>query len=108
MDVKDITDLEKINDLDINIITTQINHESTFCELKELLGDKPIKIFARIETSEAICNFDSILEKSDGIIIDHGFISTKIPYEDVLLNSKNFNLILFKYSFSNYLPLPVK
>ncbi len=84
LDVKDITDLEKINELGVNIITTQINDESSFDEIYELLGDKQMKIFARIETSEAIFNIDSIIEKCDGIIFDHGFISTKIPYEDVI------------------------
>jgi pyruvate kinase len=92
LDVKDITDLEKINDLGVNIITTQINNESTIDELKELLGEKQMKIFARIETSEAICNFDSIIERCDGIIIDHGFISTKIPYEDVTKKYLRINI----------------
>lgn len=89
LDKKDIFDLDKISSLGVNIITARINNEKVIDEIKEFLGDKEIKIFARIETSEAICNFDSIIEKCDGIIIDHGFISTKIPYEDVI-NTINF------------------
>ena len=56
-------------------------------EIKELIGDKKddIIIFSRIETSEAIYNFDSILENSDGIIIQQGLLSSKIPFEDLCL-----------------------
>ena len=81
--MKDISDMENICNLGVNIITSQINNENVLKELKDLLGETKTKIFARIETNEAIVNFDSIIEKCDGIIIDHGFISTSIPYEDV-------------------------
>jgi ABC-type molybdenum transport system ATPase subunit/photorepair protein PhrA len=49
-------------------------NDSQIDELRELAGEKvnDLIIFARIETSEAIYNFDSILEKSDGIIIQQG------------------------------------
>ncbi len=83
LDMKDINDLNNICSLGINIISSQINNENTIYELRDILGETKIKLFARIETSEAFLNFDTIIDKCDGIIIDHGFISTKIPYEDV-------------------------
>lgn len=89
LDKKDIFDLEKLNMLGINLIATHISNEKAFEEFRELLGDKQMKIFARIETSEAICNIDSIINKCDGIIIDHGFISTRISYEDVKILNYN-------------------
>lgn len=95
LDKKDIFDLEKLNTLGVNIVATHISNDKTFDELKELLGDKQMKIFARIETSDAICNIDTIVEKCDGIIIDHGFISTKISYEDVNKNIKYFFILFF-------------
>ncbi len=84
--VKDIVDLSHSLKLGVNIITVLVNNANNIEELKELAGDfENLKIFARIETSEAIYNFDSILEMSDGIVIQHGLLSTKIPHEDLCL-----------------------
>ncbi len=84
--VKDIVDLSHSIKLGVNIITVLVNNAGNIEELKEIAGDvENLKIYARIETSEAIYNFDSILEKSDGIVIQHGLLSTKIPHEDLCL-----------------------
>lgn len=83
--VKDIVDIHKTQKLGIHILTALVNTSENIDEIRELVGEgsKDLRIFARIETSEAIYNFDSILEKCDGIVIHHGLISSKIPYEDV-------------------------
>ena len=83
LDKKDISDLAKLNISGVNVITALINDENSINEIKDLLGDKIPKIFARIETSEAFYNFVKIINKCDGIIIDHELISTKIPINDV-------------------------
>ncbi len=85
--VKDIVDIHKAMNLGINIITALVNNSENIQEIRELVGEKvsDLLIFARIETSEAIYNFDSILEKSDGIILQQGLLSSKIPYEDLCL-----------------------
>jgi hypothetical protein len=82
---KDIVDLSASNKLGVNIIMAVVNNVNNIKELREISGDENLKIFARIETSEAIYNFDSILNKADGVIIQHGLLSSKIPYEDVTL-----------------------
>jgi pyruvate kinase len=82
--VKDIVDINKIISCGINIITALVNSAENVEEIKSLAGHDTI-FFARIETSEAIYNFDSILERSDGIIIQQGLLSSKIPYEDLCL-----------------------
>jgi pyruvate kinase len=83
--VKDIIDINKVAELGIHIVTALVNNPENIDEIREILGDnsKNVKIFSRIETSESMYKFDSILEKSDGIIINHGLISSKIPYEEV-------------------------
>lgn len=83
--VKDIIDISKIPVLHINIITVLVNNGKNVDEIKELLAEegKHVKIYARIETSEAIFKFDEILEKADGIVIQHGLLSSKISYEDL-------------------------
>lgn len=86
--VKDIVDIHKSMKFGIKIITALVNNESNIDEIHDLVGereDKDLLIFARIETSEAICNFDSILEKCDGIVFHHGILSSKIPYEKLCL-----------------------
>jgi hypothetical protein len=83
--IKDIIDINKVPELGINIVTALVNNSDDIDEIRELFGEyqERMKIFARIETSESMYKFDSILEKSDGIIINHGLISSKIPYEEV-------------------------
>jgi pyruvate kinase len=85
--VKDIIDINKIAELGIHIVTALVNNQENIEEIREILGtnSKDVKIFARIETSESMYKFDSILEKSDGIIINHGLISSKIPFEELCL-----------------------
>lgn len=85
--VKDIVDIHKSQEYGINIITALVNNASNVIEIKDLLNSdtEHLYIFARIETSEAIYNFDSILEEADGIILDHGLLSSKISYEELCL-----------------------
>ena len=50
----------------IKVITALVNTPENIEEIRDLVGeseDSNLLIFARIETSQAICNFDSILEK---------------------------------------------
>lgn len=88
LSAKDIIDLNKICQLGINIITVSVNSAENIDEIKELLTDETksnLKIFARIETENALINFDSILNKCDGILIRHGLISPNLPFDEQCL-----------------------
>jgi pyruvate kinase len=83
---KDIIDISKLIDLDLNIISCMVDNAEHIQEIRDLFIDEvkdKIKIFAKIETERAIVNFDSILANSDGIIIKLNSFFTKIPREEV-------------------------
>ena len=59
-------------------------------DVRELLSvkGKHIKVFAKIQTKEAVRNFDSILEASDGIVIARGYLATELKSEEIAFVQK--------------------
>jgi pyruvate kinase len=59
-------------------------------EVRDLLSikGKHIKVFAKIQSREAVKNFDEILEEADGIVIARGFLATDLKIEEVTFVQK--------------------
>ena len=59
-------------------------------ELRAILNERgsKAKIISKIETPQAIKNIDSIIEKSDGIMVARGDLAIEVPFEKVPLYQK--------------------
>lgn len=55
-----------------------VRHAQQILELKERLRGSRTGMIAKIETREAVDNLDTIVEASDGVMIDRGDLSTAI------------------------------
>jgi pyruvate kinase len=69
------------------VAASQVRKEADVEEIRDCLGPRGahIKIIAKIESKEAIMNFDEILKVADGIYINRGALGMEIPLEKVFL-----------------------
>jgi pyruvate kinase len=58
--------------------------------IKDIIGDKNIRVIAKIEDYEGAENFDEILEVVDGIMIGRGDLGVELPLEKVPILQKQF------------------
>jgi pyruvate kinase len=75
------------NDFDFLCISFVRNAEDVR-NVRNMLGDKNIKIISKIENQEGVDNFDKILEITDGIMIARGDLGVETPLEDVPILQK--------------------
>ncbi len=60
-------------------------------DLRAIVGKK-VRIYAKIESRQAIENFDEIMKVSDGIIIARGDLGVELPIEDIPIIQKELIL----------------
>jgi hypothetical protein len=84
---KDIIDLSKLDELDISYISCVTDNPEHLIDIREMTSHfkNKVKILSKIECERAIVNIDSILENSDGIIIESGAISSIVIEELYLI-----------------------
>jgi pyruvate kinase len=81
---KDRRDLEFL--LEAGIDWVALSFISTAAEIEEvraLIGDKPVKIMAKVERREAIKNITEIIEAADAVMIARGDLGIEVPMEEV-------------------------
>lgn len=88
---KDKTDIAfgVANNVDI-VAFSFVRKPSDVVELREILKEKGLdaKIMAKIETPDAIENFDEILELVDMVMVARGDLGIEVPFEKVPLYQK--------------------
>ncbi len=88
---KDKTDIAfgVANNVDI-VAFSFVRRASDVVELREILKEKGLnaKIMAKIETPDAIENFDEILELVDMVMVARGDLGIEVPFEKVPLYQK--------------------
>ena len=60
-----------------------VQNRSDMEHARELLGDYPGKLIAKIEKFDAVENIDEIVEASDGLMVARGDLGIEVPYYDV-------------------------
>jgi pyruvate kinase len=83
-DIQDIVFGAK-NDVDL-IAASFIRSAEHVQEIKDLLkkeGKSDIQVIAKIESSQGVKNFDSIVQVADGIMIARGDLGVELPIEEV-------------------------
>ncbi|MEI7512921.1 MAG: pyruvate kinase, partial [Candidatus Uhrbacteria bacterium] len=58
-------------------------------QLRELIGEAPIKIIAKIEKPEAVTNMDEIIDAVDAIMVARGDLGIELPAEKVPVIQKD-------------------
>lgn len=88
---KDKADLEFAFKHNVELVAFSfVRQASDVAELRALLQSRnsDAMIIAKIETQEAVENFDAILAEADGIMVARGDLAVEIPAEDVPMVQK--------------------
>ena len=52
-------------------------------ELAKLNASEKLQLFAKIESTDAIKNFNEILQEADGIMVARGDLGLEVPFYDI-------------------------
>lgn len=86
---QDRRDLPRAVDLGADLIAQSfVRRAADVRSLRQLLGDGRQRIVAKIETRQAIDDFDAILDEVDAVMIARGDMGVELPYEEVPIIQK--------------------
>jgi len=84
-DVRDIVDFGVAQDVDF-VAASFVRKASDIHLIRETLrqaGGRGIRIVAKVENHEGLCNYDGILAAADGIMVARGDLGMEIPLERI-------------------------
>lgn len=83
---KDIVDLNFAIDQGVDWLALSfVRSPNDLYDIKERIGDEPVKVIAKIEKTEALDSLAEIIAAADGIMIARGDLGIETPLEEVPL-----------------------
>ncbi|MBU1107251.1 MAG: pyruvate kinase [Candidatus Riflebacteria bacterium] len=81
---KDKADLRFIIDNELDFVALSfVRTGQDIIDLKQMIGDAPLQIIAKIEKPEALEELEKILDECDGIMIARGDLGVEVPIQQV-------------------------
>ncbi len=83
---KDKEDIAALADFKVDIVAQSfVRNAEDICAVKDLVlpGNPEAKVYAKVESREAIENIDEIIEEADGIMVARGDMGICLPYYEV-------------------------
>jgi len=87
---KDIKDLEYVLSVGVDYVAISfVANANDVTRVRDIIGDKDVKIMSKIERREALTNLDEIIDASDVIIVARGDLGVEMPYEELPILQKH-------------------
>lgn len=81
---RDARCIRKAKELGVDIIAHSfVRNAADIRAVRELLGDSPIKVYAKIECRDALQNLTEIMEEADGLLIARGDLGAQIDFTSI-------------------------
>ncbi|MEI6477610.1 MAG: pyruvate kinase [bacterium] len=81
---KDLADLQFLVEEGVDWIALSfVSRKEEVEKVREIIGDRPIKIMSKIERQSALGNAEEIIAASDAIMVARGDLGIEIPMEEV-------------------------
>ncbi|MFA7254207.1 MAG: pyruvate kinase [Patescibacteria group bacterium] len=86
---KDLRDLDYVLSVGVDWVAISfVSSDADVKKVREIIGDRPIKIMSKIEGKMGLANLDAIIEASDAIIVARGDLGVETPYEELPIVQK--------------------
>lgn len=86
---KDIKDLEYALSVGVDFVALSfVSNKEDIVKIREIIGENPVKVMAKIERREALNNLDEIINASDIVIVARGDLGVETPYEELPIVQK--------------------
>ena len=84
IDIKNVDFLKRIKNYDYEYLAISFASSGRQVDkIKKIQDNRKVKIISKIENKKGLKNFESILEKGDGIMIARGDLSENVPFEKI-------------------------
>lgn len=87
---KDRKDLAFLMEAGVDWIAVSfVSHAKELEEVRQIIGDHPVKIMSKIERHAALENLEEIVRASDALMVARGDLGIEVPMEDVPIIQKD-------------------